>query len=304
MKKLLPALAVLLLASPFSGCKKEKSEALTPDEEKAVVLASTQSESESELVFNDVFDNVLGVNSEVGIGGTGVFGRVANLSGGREQGLDTVPSCLTVTVVRLNQPAPFPVRITLDFGTGCTGTDGHTRSGKIITTYSGRLVEPGKTAVTHFENFKIDSFAVQGEHKIANTTLPGGNQTQFTVDVTDGKLTRPSGDYTLWTSHRVITRTEGNGTPLPGDDVFSITGNGHGRVLRGNLIYAWQSEIFEPLIKRFTCHWISRGVLRIRRETLPTSSPWVATLNYGQGTCDFVASLTVNGVTTTVLLPH
>ena len=38
---------------------------------------SSQSETENEVVFNDVFDNVMGVNTELGIGGTGIFGRMA-----------------------------------------------------------------------------------------------------------------------------------------------------------------------------------------------------------------------------------
>lgn len=298
----------LCTALLIAGCKKETSDsALSPQQEEEAATLSTQSETETELVFNDVFDNVLGVNTEVGLGGTGVFGRTASgsLAGGRENGLDSIPACLTLTITRLNAPDKFPVRIVMDFGSKCLGGDGHTRSGKIITTYTGRLTEPGKSATTTFDGFKIDSLSVQGTHKVTNTTVAGSNQRQFTIDVTDAKITKPNGNYSQWTSHRVITQVEGNGTPnIAIDDVFTITGNSYGKVKHGNDFYAWHAEIVEPLRKRFACHWISKGTIKVRRESLSTDSKWVATLDYGSGLCDFLATLTINGVTHELELPH
>lgn len=297
-------MAVAFLASLFTiSCKKEQSGSLSSAEEEQAVNSSTQSETENEVVFNDVFDNVIGVNTEVGIGGTGIFGRIG--SSGREMNPDTLPACTQVSIILLNAPARFPMKIIIDFGTGCIGRDGHKRYGKIITEYTGRLIEPGSSATTVFEGFKFDSISVQGVHKITNTTALGSNQRQFTIDITDARLTKPNGNYSLWSSHRVITQVEGNGTPqIPVDDIFRITGGGHGKVKHGNLIYAWQSEIVEPLVKKFSCRWISKGTIRVKRETLPDNSQWVGTLNYGQGDCDFLATLTINGEVHQIQLPH
>lgn len=297
--------ASFLTALVLLACKKENSGSLTPAEEEQAATYFSESETENEIVFNDVFDNVMGVNSEVGIGGTGIFGRVASTTNGRGENTDSLPSCTQVSISFLNAPARFPVRIVIDFGSGCTGRDGHTRSGKISTEYSGRLTEPGNSATTSFEGFKFDSISVQGKHKITNTTAAGSNQRQFTIDVEDAKLTKASGSYSMWTSHRVITQVEGNGTPfIPLDDIFKITGDSHGRVKHGDFIYAWQSEIAEPLIKKFTCRWISKGIIRARRETLPSNTQWAAILDYGQGNCDFQATLTINGVSHQIQLPH
>jgi len=285
------------------ACKKENSGSLSASQEEQAANYSSESETENEVVFNDVFDNVMGVNTEVGIGGTGVFGRVA--SNGRETGIDSLPSCVQVSITLLNAPVRFPMKVIIDFGAGCVGRDGHTRSGKIITEYSGKLTEPGSSATTRFDGFKFDSISVQGTHKITNTTATGSNQRQFAIDVTDAKLTKPNGNYSMWTSHRVITQTEGNGTPLyPLDDIFKVTGSAHGQVKHSDFIYAWQSEITEPLIKKFSCHWISKGIIKVRRETLPANSQWVATLDYGAGDCDFLATLTINGVSHQIQLPH
>jgi hypothetical protein len=295
--------AAFIASLAMVACKKEQSATLSAAEEEQIANYSTQSETETEVAFNDVFDNVMGVNTEVGIGGTGIFGRVG--ATGREMGVDSLPSCTVVTLTQLNAPARFPMKIVIDFGAGCVGRDGHKRSGKIITEYSGRLIEPGSSATTRFENYKFDSISVQGTHKITNTTAAGTIQRQFTIDITDGKLTKPNGDYSVWTSHRVITQVEGNATPqLPQDDIFKITGSEHGKIKHGDLLYAWQSEIIEPLVKRFTCHWISQGTIRIKRETLPDNSQWVATLNYGQGLCDYYAGLNVNGQSHDIQLPH
>jgi hypothetical protein len=297
--------ASLFFALLVTGCKKENSNSLSPAEEEEAARSSSESEARAEVVFNDIFDNVVGVNSDVGYGGTGVFGRGVNEgTAGRELDLDSL-ACLTVTKVFLNAPALFPVKITLDFGASCTDiTHGHTRSGKVITVYTGRLIFPGSVATTTFENYVIDSIAVTGTFKITNSTATGSNQKQFAIDIIDGKLTKPNGDYHKITSHRVITQIEGNGTAIPGDDIFRVTGEAHGRIKHGNLLFGWISEITEPLIKKFSCPWISKGTVKVRRETLPATSPWVAVLNYGTGTCDFLATLTINGVPQVIQLPH
>ena len=300
--------AALFISLVMIACKKEKSDSLSPTEEEQIANYSSQSETENEVVFNDVFDNVMGVNTEVGLGGTGVFGRVASTANGREDGMDSIPTCVQVSITLLNAPARFPMKIVIDFGAGCVGRDGHTRAGKIITEYSGKLTEPGNSATTRFDGFKFDSISVQGTHKITNTTGVGGtsnNQRQFTIDITDAKLSKPNGNYSLWSSTKVITQTEGNGTPLyPLDDIFKVSGSSHGQIKYGNLIYNWRSEIVEPLIKKFTCHWISKGTIKVRREALATNSQWVATLDYGTGDCDFLATLTINGASHQIQLPH
>src|SRR5687767_13714864 len=96
---------------------------------------------------------------------------------------------------------------------------------------------------------------------------------------------------------KLITQVEGNATRVLSDYICKITGSAHGFIKRGNLLVGWISEITEPLVKKFSCPWISKGVVKVRRETLPASSPWVAALNYGTGTCDFMATFTINNVT-------
>jgi len=295
--------AVLLLAifTTFIACKKEKSE-LTQEEAIAFGQATSQSDAEAEAIFDDVFDNTMGVNTEVGVGGTGVFGQ-ANTAFGDEiiagtGGTDTIPPCLTITVTRLNAPNPFPVRVVMDFGTGCTGRDGRLRKGKIITVYTGRMIVPGSVAETTFDGYYVNDVHVEGTHRSKNTST--SQNLSFEITVRNGKLTRPNGNYTQWNSTKVITQIEGNGTPFfPLDDVFSVKGESGGSVKRDTTIFQWAARTLPdaPLIKRFTCRWIVKGKIAIRR----TNSD-VAVIDYGNGLCDNKATITINGQTYEITL--
>src|SRR5947209_3154360 len=117
--------AGIFICLALFACKNELSNSMSPQQEVEAATASSESVTETELVFNDAFDNVMGVNAEVGISGTGIFGRMTT-SSERDHHTHSV-HCYTVTIVRLNAPEPFPVKITLDFGNGCTGNDGHRR---------------------------------------------------------------------------------------------------------------------------------------------------------------------------------
>lgn len=281
-------MTVLFIAS----CQKEDSQNGTADQqEEAASQASGEADAEADVIYNGVFDDAMGVNDEVALGGTGVFGRPN--------------ACPVVSIIRLGAPNAFPVKVILDFGTGCTATDGHFRKGKVITTYTNRLLIPGAIATTEFDGFFVDSVKVEGVHKITNE----GNNTsvpilrKYKVEVINGKLTKPSGNYIEWNSTKTITQVEGVGTPTPLDDILKIEGGSRGRVKRGTLLVGWESNIREPLMKKFTCRWINKGIIRTVRVTLATTSPWVAELNFGPGTCDNQAVLTINGIPHQITLP-
>ena len=291
-KSVLFILAVFLFTVLCTlSCKKENSGASAADEENASLSAS-ESNAEAEFVFNDVFDNVMGVNNDVGMQGTGVFGRIMNGNTAGERPL----SCFMVTVTQLAAPNVFPLQIIIDFGAGCEGKDGHVRKGKIIATYSGRLIVPGKSAVVSFDGFYIDSIGVEGTETIANTAIAGNRQ--FTIDVTNAKLSKLNGNYTAWNNHKVITQTDGLNTPdFALDDVFTIEGNASGQLKKGDLLATWQSEIETPLIKKFLCRWIVQGKIKTTLGASTANSKWVAELDYGSGACDGHASVTINGTT-------
>ena len=294
---------LILTTFIFTNCKKETSGSTAQEEMASRV--STQADAESDDVFNEVFDNVMGVNADVALGGTGVFGQK---SPDVNIGIARVDACPVVTITKLSNTDPFPVKVVMDFGSGCTGRDGRIRSGKIIVTYTGRLIYPDNKATTVFDGYKVDKVKVEGTLIITNQSIPPTTTNCIThtwkVVVEGAKLSNDNGDFTEWNSTKTITQVEGMCTPyFVQDDIYKITGYASGKGKRGDMLTAWKAEIAEPLIKKFSCRWIVKGVLRVARVNLSNTSPWIGTLNYGDGACDNRAVLTINGISHEITLP-
>lgn len=270
----------------LSACKKQDDESGTTGKEE-FALAASESDATAEEVFDDVFNNVMGVSPEVGIGGTGVFGRT-DVSGGRLEGVDSTP-CYTVAVKQLNNTTRFPLQITVDFGSGCTAKDGRTRKGKITVVYTGSLVISGNSATTIFDNYYLDNIKVEGTHKLSNTGTP--TQKSYTTQVINAKLSQSNGNYIQWNSEKTVTQVEGGSTPLIGaDDAYNMTGNAGGSVQLNGKYFQWSTAITAPLLKRFSCPWIAKGTI-----SLSKGNDAVAVLDYGSGACDNTVVFTVNG---------
>lgn len=294
--RIIPTLLLIIII--VQACKKSSSADSQDQEAFAAIAVATN--SDAELVFDDVFDNVMGVNDEVAIGGTGVFGRKAmtqNDTGDDQYKLTGADSttCFTVAITQLTATR-FPLEATIDFGSGCTGKDGRTRRGKLIIRYTGRLIIPGNSATTTFDGYSVDSISVEGIQTVTNTSSP--NTRSFSIEVKDAKLSKSNGDYSEWNSTRTITQTGGLGTPLIApDDVFSLTGRASGSVQRNDKLYLWATSITEPLVKRFACRWIVKGTIAVQK-----GSSTVAVFDYGTGICDNKASFSVNGRTHEITL--
>jgi hypothetical protein len=279
----------------FAACKKDNANS---NEDATELSLAAQDDAEADAVFDDVFTNVMGTDDDAGIGtGIGVFGFSGSTSSnptGREMSTDSITPCFTVTRVPVT-PSVFPKTITLDFGTGCMGLDGHTRRGKIITVYTGRMIVPGSQATTTFVNYYIDSLHVEGSHVVKNNST--GSVRVFTRTVTNGKITKPSGNYIQWNATHTIAQTAGLGTPLyPLDDEFDITGNANGENYHNGHSISWSHNITNPLHKKFTCRWFGSGTIVF------TVNSHTATLDYGGGNCDNQATLLIGGQTIPITL--
>ncbi len=278
----------------FVACKKDGTTSNT--ELNTEVSSAVQDDAEADMAYDDVFTNVMGTDADAGIGtGIGIFGRTSSgTTTGRETGVDSITPCFTVTRVPII-PGVFPKTITIDFGAGCTGLDGRTRKGKIVTVYTGPMIVPGSQATTTFVNYYLDSLHIEGSHTIKNNST--SSVRVFTRTVTNGKISKPSGNYIMWNATHTNTQTAGLGTPLfPLDDEFDITGNASGQNYRNGNTVSWSHSITNPLHKKFTCRWFSNGTIIFNINTHS------ATLDYGSGTCDNQATLSIGGQTISITL--
>ncbi len=286
----LPILAFLLFAV---SCKKEDIQTTNTKEASDLVVEAGVSETILESAFDDVFDNTAGIDGTTAGEDLGIYGSsgVGIFTG--QATAEPTTRCFTVTVTP-KERGVFPKTVVIDFGDGCVARE-HFRKGKIITVYSGPLHIPGNKAVTTFEGYQVDSFTVAGKHTILNSTRPGDNQRSFTRTVENAVVKNIKTNFWWsWSGARVMTQVEGNGTPLfPLDDVYQFTGSRHGENANGK---KWSATIVNPLVKAFTCRWISQGTVDIRVNDT------VGVLDFGNGDCDNTATVTVNGVSRVISL--
>lgn len=199
-------------------------------------------------------------------------------------------ACADVTVTPQNG---FPKTIVIRFDSTCTSARGITRKGLIRIVISDTLRKPGSTAVMTFEKYFVNNFRREGTHTWTNSSQPGGRSWQRKVEA--GKITAPNGLFWLHSSIKNVVQTAGVSTPGLLDDIFSITGNASVTNAQG---VNRTATITEALQKKYICHNINKG--RIRFE----GPNHFAILDYGDGACDRIATISINGrPPRTILLP-
>lgn len=275
----LPALAGLCMIG-MVACNKEKISDTIPTDEVEIMRLSSEDDAGADNVFNEIHDLEMGMIVPIGLPDIGLS-EVAVTE------LDSVGRCAKVTVTP-RDPNVFPKTVVFDFGEGCRALDGKLRKGKVIVRYSAPMRKPGAVALTTFENFSIDGNKIEGNHSTKNNST--STTLIFTRRVENGKITFAGGGVVIWDATHTNTQKEGLGTPgFPLDDVFEITGGAKGISERNGKRVEWSRRIAEPLVKSFTCRWISKGVVHITRNDKR------AVLNFGDGTCDNKAVLLING---------
>ena len=193
----------------------------------------------------------------------------------------------------------IPHVTTIDFGSGCTGIDGKTRRGIIVVTHDGHYRQAETTVTITFNNYYVNDNQVIGTKTIHNDGVNGNGNFVFTITV-NGQIILSNGGGTInWTSQRVREWIAGESTPSRDDDQYSITGLASGTAANGELFTA---TIVDPLIRNIApgCrrHFVS-GTVLIQR-----SGKSDKVIDFGSGTCDNLATVTINGVTRTITLRH
>jgi hypothetical protein len=278
--KLKKIFALLSLPSIFffASCQKDETE---PDPEIETTFKLTEDQAVSEGINDDA--TVIFFDASVSSGFYRLNGQTETTG---------ILSCATVTVTPQNT---FPKTITIDFGNGCTSADGITRKGKINITLSDYVHNTGATAVMTFDNYYTVGFKVEGTITWTNTSTPNG--ISWTRQITNGKVTEPLTGY-YWTHEgtKNVTQTAGASTPTNLlDDVYSVTGN---HTVTNPAGKTRTVTILEALEKKTTCHNVSKGKMKIQ------ATSHFAILDYGDGTCDNIATITIDGNSPrTIMLP-
>ncbi len=258
---------ILMTSFSFTSCEKEEEtsplvELMETDDEVAAFYDDILSEVD-EVTFNDGTSKS-GVTVSQGFSGTRTV--VTEFSG------DTVIHT-----------------ITFDNFMNENSNSGRVKNGTIIIKVLGRpYLETFWRQVT-FVNFTVNDNLIEGVKVIEKT-----GEYQFTVALTDGKITFT--DETTYTRNFTRTRTwiDGYATPYYiWDDEFTLEGNAWGVNRNGN---EYTHEITSPLFIKRDCRWVVSGTIEFN------VNGQAAILDYGDGTCDRIATLISNGETHTINL--
>lgn len=201
--------------------------------------------------------------------------------------------CATVTKVYLNDT----VKITIDFGeTNCLCNDGRERRGKIYINHYGYYWDGDVEIEYSFDNYFVDDnqlTGVRNVHRFRNE-----NQYRQSDIIVDGEIILADDAGTIsWHAEHTRIVTTGSDTREKYDDVIEITGFSNGTMADGS---TFSAEITTPLVKTNQAGCFRWPVSGVREITINETKTII--IDYGDGTCDNVAEITKDGVTTTVEL--
>lgn len=291
LNRFLIAAFAVLITSFMISCQKENSLAESQDtgtdtvtEEQAKVYADESTQTEAS--FDDVEDVAMIAAEEEGDAST--YGRSADANNRLlpfdELRLRLGP-CATITVTP--NDSTYPKTITIDFGpNGCWCADGKHRRGAIVIHLTAPIRRPGAVMTITFVDFYLNRAHIEGT-KIVSNLSENGN-IKFTVQVVGGVVTFPNGRGYTYNGLKYVKQIAGGDTRTIRDDVYSIEGRSKTE-FNGGLTINLNTE--SALIKKVVCHWISKGVLKIKINSR------VFFLDYGapnDGECDNKALLSWN----------
>ncbi|MCW5922273.1 MAG: hypothetical protein KIS77_08020 [Saprospiraceae bacterium] len=198
--------------------------------------------------------------------------------------------CGSITITPAT-PNAFPKVIAVDFGTGCTDNDGKFKAGKVILTV-GKIWEPNSEVSIEYDNYKEDGASLSGKFTLQNKSTQ--NAGIFVVVAENVQAADANGFSIAYDAVQTFTQTAGHPTWWDwADDVYGITGSISSVLTNGETVN-W--TIQTPLVKANNCYWVSAGTGLLDLNGLPVA------VDYGDGTCDNKATITVNGQTYQITL--
>jgi len=271
-------IAALAMLSLFS-CKKDSNLI----EQSSVDLADDN--AVTDLAFEDVFNTV--DNASI---------IMENLMGPAKGYLESevvlADSCPVITI----SAGTFPKTITINYGTGCSGFNGSTRSGKIIINVTDRRNVLNATRTVTFDNYYFNGIKIDGIKELKNLG-PDSNQNMLISEkLTGGKLTLPDGKIIERTVEHQREFIAGWNTKSIWDDECLITGTATGKNING---VAYTNTILTALHWTRVCEFLVSGSVKFERSGV---EPIV--LDYGTGNCDAKATIQRGSNTKEILLKH
>jgi hypothetical protein len=272
-------MAALAMLSFFS-CNKDS----TLIEQSSIDLA------DDDAVTNVAFDDVFNTVDNASIIMENLMGTAKGYMGSEVVLTD---SCPTITI----SAGGFPKTITINYGTGCSGFNGSTRSGKIMINVTDKRSVVNATRTVTFDNYYFNGIKVEGTKVLKTLPLNSNKNQVLSIKLTGGKLTLANGKTIERAFEHQREWSAGSNTPkYIWDDEWLITGTATGKNIEG---IAYTNTILTALHWTRMCEFLVSGSVKFERTGV---DPVV--LDYGKGVCDAKAVVTRGGESKEILLKH
>jgi len=197
-------------------------------------------------------------------------------------------ACGTIAVTPALPNPTFPKIGVIDYGsTNCEGTDGATRKGQLIASFTGNFRDSLTVITITTNNYYVNGNKVDGTFTITNKGRNAAGHPLYTDKTTDAVFTYSNGKKVDWKGTQTREMIQGDTTALIFDDVYQLSGTAVGTGSDGNLLNAYISQ---PLIFSMDCPWIKSGTLYLDPANLGNRF-----INFGTGDCDNKASVWIFG---------
>jgi len=268
MKKFSLLVLALFSLVLLQNCKKDNK---ADEQQKEITNEEAKEVINSDKATDDILDLV----------DTHAFNASANRS-------NQLPSCVTQTIVRTGST----VVITWEFdANGCTMPNGNTYSGTVVITRDWNLTAQTISGSITFDQFYVNDINIEGGSNFTREINAAGHpQITHSFDFT---VTFPNGDVASRQGTRIREWIQGYSTPVFSDDVFLVTGMTH--IVRRNGVIL-DAVIVTPLRRELTCPYFVSGTIEITKNNSQT-----AVLDFGNGTCDDEATLTLPNGTVRII---
>ena len=268
--------ALMTFGFLFTACTdNETTEPVSEEQEVTEVMQS----SEMDVVSASLEDFIIEIyEDQEGAESKGIISSKASF-----------PDCVTITLVMQQNFR----ELTVDFGDeGCV-IRGHLYEGQIVITYERNPQEHQVFLGYVLHDFYFDTKNVIGSNSILKEHSNDNGNPQFTHTV-DLTVVWPNGMQASREGQIIREWIEGFGSGVFNDNVFEITGYWNAAFVNGG---AHSYEIDLPLRREVTCYYFVSGSIDVERTFFG------GTLDYGEGTCDNLATFTfTNGTVIDIVL--
>ncbi len=273
------ALVALVSSSFFTSCRKQEN---NEENDKDTAAASDQSLASSTV------NDMTSISDEAG--------KTYSVSSFKTTESNAIlSSCATITFDTLAAAKT----ITVNFGaTNCQGNDGRNRRGALVISFTGKYRDSLTVITVTPQNYFVDDNQVMGSKTITNKGHNAAHHLVYEINANIQIIKAAAAGSISWQCTRQREWVTGESTYAWSDDIYSITGSASGTTANGN---TFASNITSPLIRNMAIgcrRHFTQGVL----EHTPGGKA-TRYIDYGNGSCDNQATVTINGNVYPITLP-